>query len=909
MYECEAGVALGDIRFCVLEEALPRVPRPCSSRTSHLFVACRALVRRVSCVHNPIASSPSRPLPLHAMAPQPSYIIEVLVARPVGKTYSYRHHLPIAAGTVVTVPFNQRTVQGVVWRDATLIEPDAQEKHHAPNALTAQNRPRHAKSPASKQAGSKQQSDSRQPALFGDQEQESATPPPPSPLPPSVAKLKRIEQHGDLVALPATMRDFLTKVAEYTLTPLGSVLNLTPLDPKITYLRTSVRPYLRYLPPDSVPSAPADSARKSTGEFAEKEDQQSAVCGQAAEDTLDSGEDSLAKPPRRISSKGQVVLDFLGDFPRQWVSQDFVMESVDVSRAVIETLVKNGVIQSEKRTTPTDTAHPTTNNGPDARVDYVLNEAQQEVTDAIHQKIAQVPDSAFLIHGVTGSGKTEVYCTILQRLLASDSKNQVLVMLPEISLSEHLATRIGERCGVEPLQWHSALTITQRRKTWRAIASGRGRLVVSPRSGLFLPFRKLSGIVIDEEHDPSFKQEETVLYNARDMAIYRAKIEGIPVMLASATPSAESYYKAMETPRLHYLRLAKRYSAAEKPNIQLASPPTEGEAGQFIGPAILETFTEALKNKQQCMLFLNRRGFAPLYVCNSCKAARSCLHCDAPLVYHRYTDSLHCHLCNTQYNPREPCPACNSPAGYSYRGASIERIEQEVHAHWGDINPTVEVVSSDYQDGDHGWAEKFQAGAIDILVGTQMVVKGFDFDNLTAVGVIDAEMGLARADFRAQERVYQLLAQVAGRPGRRHRQGTVILQAHNLDDPVLQAIASGDADGFYAAELARRAKHSMPPFGHLASLLVQGENHSDVQDLCDAIKQTMPQPPPHIRVLGPSIAETQRIARKWRFRFLVISKEGKRPHPFLRAWQARIGHLKNPARIRCQFDIDPYRMD
>ncbi|MEL6210092.1 MAG: primosomal protein N', partial [Pseudomonadota bacterium] len=450
-----------------------------------------------------------------------------------------------------------------------------------------------------------------------------------------------------------------------------------------------------------------------------------------------------------------------------------------------------------------------------------LTDEQAAAAEVLRAGIGEGRFFPVLLDGVTGSGKTEVYFEAIDAALAADPAAQILVLLPEIALTQAIFSRFTERFGAAPAAWHSGLTEKQRRRTWREAAHGRARIIIGARSALFLPFQKLGLIIVDEEHDGSYKQEDGVVYHARDLAVVRAKLEGGAVILASATPALETIVNA-EAGRYRTLKLAARPGAAVLPDIALvdlkADPP---EKGQWLSPVLTTAMEETLARGEQSLLFLNRRGYAPLVLCKACGERMKSPGTESWLTEHRYTGQLVCHI--TGFTMKKParCPHCGAEGSLMGVGPGVERVAEEVRTRFPDAR--IEIFSSDTAvDGaaTRSIVSRMADGEIDVLVGTQIVAKGHNFPGLTLVGVVDADAGMKGGDLRAGERTYQLLSQVAGRAGRAERRGRALIQTYAPDSPAMQALAEGDRDGFLAIERDSRELVTMPPFGRLASLIL-----------------------------------------------------------------------------------------
>ncbi|MFQ5346216.1 MAG: primosomal protein N', partial [Rhodothalassiaceae bacterium] len=506
-----------------------------------------------------------------------------------------------------------------------------------------------------------------------------------------------------------------------------------------------------------------------------------------------------------------------------------------------------------------------------------------------------------LLAGVTGSGKTEVYFEAIAEALAAPA-GQVLVLLPEIALTSQWLDRFCERFGAEPAPWHSDLALAARRRTWLGTADGSVRVVVGARSALFLPFRDLRLIVVDEEHDPSYKQDEAVCYHARDMAVVRASIEGIPVALASATPSLETLANVARG-RYRRLDLADRHGGAAMPVIAAIDLRAAGpEPGQWIAPALAGATTETLERGEQTLLFLNRRGYAPVTLCRACGGRLECPRCTAWLVDHRYTGRVTCHHCGYSLARPHNCAACGSADTLVPCGPGVERLAEEVARRWPEAR--LAVLSSDTAGSPERLRElvaRIEAGAIDIVIGTQIVTKGYHFPRLTLVGVIDADLGLRGGDLRAGERTYQQIMQVAGRAGRAAHPGRVLLQTYDPDHPVTAALIAGDEAAFLAREAEARQRAGMPPFGRLAALLLSARREEMVREAANRLARAIPRTP-GIEVFGPAPAPLARLRGRFRYRFLVKARREVALQAFLRRWLAAVAM---PGSVRLRVDVDP----
>jgi primosomal protein N' (replication factor Y) len=576
--------------------------------------------------------------------------------------------------------------------------------------------------------------------------------------------------------------------------------------------------------------------------------------------------------------------------------QSALAAEAGVSVAVLRTMAEHGWLRPLTLAAHRAEALP----DPDHPGAPVLSEPQEEVALVLRQAVRARSFTATLLEGVTGSGKTETYLEAVAEALRAG--RQSLILLPEIALSAQFLERFARRFGSPPAVWHSDLSPGLRRRTWRAVAAGEAPVVVGARSALFLPFADLGLIVVDEEHESAFKQEEGVIYHARDMAVVRARIEEVPIVLVSATPSLETLTNA-ETGRYGHLHLAARHGGAALPSVAAIDlrlhPP---ERGRFLSPPLVAAITEALARGEQAMLFLNRRGYAPLTLCRHCGHRFACPHCTAWLVEHRARRLLQCHHCGLTIPVPKICPACEAEDSLTAVGPGVERITEEV----AELFPEARrlVMASDTLAGPEGAAAAGRAiteRAVDLVIGTQIVAKGWHFPHLTLVGVIDADLGLAGGDLRAGERTLQLLHQVAGRAGRAEAPGHVLLQSFAPEHPVIQALVAGDTQAFMAAEAAARRPGHWPPFGRLAALIIHGEDMQETDRLAAALGRAAPHGE-GIEVLGPAPAPLAMLRGRHRRRLLLRTRRDIAVQPILRGWLAAVPLSRG---VRVDVDIDP----
>lgn len=534
-------------------------------------------------------------------------------------------------------------------------------------------------------------------------------------------------------------------------------------------------------------------------------------------------------------------------------------------------------------------------------IPVALSEEQEAASAILRTATAAKKYAAFLLDGVTGSGKTEVYLEAIKVALAQ--KQQVLVLVPEIILTQPLIKRFEERLGIPATSWHSNLTPKQRAERWQAIAKGEAQLIVGARSALFLPYPKLGLIIVDEEHEHSFKQEDGVLYHGRDMAVVRAHLEKIPVMLVSATPSLETETNC-QSGKYQRLLLNQRHGGATLPPIEaIDMRQVKLESKYFLAPKLLSAITETIEKGEQVLLFLNRRGYAPLTLCRTCGHRLKCPNCSAWVVEHRAYGKLQCHHCGYQSRLPKECPECKAEESLHAVGPGVERLHEELKERL----PTARIAlfTSDHIATPKA-AEKLlreiDTGAIDIIIGTQMVAKGHHFPNLTLVGVVDADLGLEGGDLRASEKSFQMITQVAGRAGRATKKGHVLLQTYNPDHPVMQALMAGDRESFLTREAGFRRSANVPPFGRFAALIFSGRNEAQVKQAAADLRSSAPRHP-QIQILGPAPAPLTQLKGKYRYRLLLKTAKNAPLQDYLRQW---LNAAPPPSAIQLKVDVDPY---
>ncbi|OQW46198.1 MAG: primosomal protein N' [Proteobacteria bacterium SG_bin6] len=597
--------------------------------------------------------------------------------------------------------------------------------------------------------------------------------------------------------------------------------------------------------------------------------------------------------PDRLTPQRAQALERIAN--RQGLVRELAL-AAGVSDAVIRGLVKAGAIEGVEVAldAPFDAPDPD-------HAAPTLSPAQAGAADQLSGAVQAAAFAPILLDGVTGSGKTEVYFEAIAAAIRAGK--QSLVLLPEIALTEPFLKRFAQRFGVAPVAWHSDLRQSQRRRAWRAIASGEALVTVGARSALFLPYARLGLIVVDEAHETSFKQEEGVHYHARDVAVMRGKFEGCPVVLASATPAIETRHQ-VALGRYAEVTLPGRYGPAQLPSIAaidlIAEPP---DRGRWLSPRLVKAIDETLARREQALLFLNRRGYAPLTLCRTCGHRFQCPNCTAWMVEHRLVARLACHHCGHIERVPEVCPECANPDTLVACGPGVERIADEAALLWPEAKRAI--VTSDTIWSPAKAAEfvhRMEARDIDLVIGTQLVTKGYHFPELTLVGVVDADLTLKGGDLRAAERTFQQIAQVAGRAGRGAKPGRVFLQSYDPKAPVLQALVAGDREAFYAAETEARREAGAPPFGRFAAIIVSSEDKVAAELSAKLIRERAPAPE-GMEVFGPAPAPLAMLRGRHRFRLLVHARRALDVQAVIRDW---LGALAWPAKVRVTVDVDPY---
>ena len=598
-------------------------------------------------------------------------------------------------------------------------------------------------------------------------------------------------------------------------------------------------------------------------------------------------------PARMTAARARIVALFSDGLTR---AKGEAAHEAGVSAGVIDGLIDEGtletvVLRRDPVATPPD---------PDfARTDFSLG--QLAAADALRTTVTHGGFTATLLDGVTGSGKTEVYFEAVAEIIRQ--KRQCLILMPEIALTGQFLDRFVQRFGTRPAEWHSQLSPRKRARTWAAVAANEVQVVVGARSALFLPYADLGLIVVDEEHDQAYKQEDGAHYHARDMAVVRGNIAKLPVILASATPSVESVVNARRG-RYRHVHLPERFGGQYLPAVEAIDLRREGPPrGRFIAPRLAEAVQVALERKEQALLFLNRRGFAPLTLCRTCGHRMQCPNCDSWLVDHRFKRRLVCHLCGFSMPPAAECPKCHAPDSFVAVGPGVERLEQEA----AELFPgsRILVLSSDLVESIERLRSELDdvaQGRFDIVVGTQLVAKGHHFPKLNLVGIVDADLGLGNGDPRASERTFQLLHQVVGRAGRSEGFGQGFLQTHQPEHPVMKALISGNREAFYDSEIELRERTHYPPFGRLAAIVIAASERHAAESYGRSLAAVAPRDE-QVRVLGPAEAPIAVMRGRHRFRLLAKSPRNFDLSAYLREWLAAAPKRKGSVQI--EVDVDP----
>ena len=664
------------------------------------------------------------------------------------------------------------------------------------------------------------------------------------------SRLKELSRRLDLPPMRAEMKQFLDRAAAYTLTPSGMMLRLATRAPEL-----GGKPRVRQI----WQRGPAAVTRLT---------------------------------PARTQ-----VLEVLEAHGGAGFSTTDLARAAGVGTSVVKALAAQGALVAHD--VPTDPPYPRLLSQAGGAH---LSPEQAQAADALRADVRARGFSATLVYGVTGSGKTEVYLEAVAECLAQG--RQALVLLPEVALTSGFLDRVESRFGARPAEWHHGVATPERRRCWRAVAAGDAQLVVGARSALFLPFSDLGLVVVDEEHETSFKQEDQVLYNARDMAVLRASIEGAVAVLASATPSLETWANA-EAGKYKRVDLPDRFGKAVLPDIRAVDLRLNNPGrDRWISKSLEQAARSRLYAGEQVLFFLNRRGYAPLTLCRACGHNFGCPSCDAWMVTHRFHRQLLCHQCGHTERLPTACPACGRDDRLAVAGPGVERLAEEAEELFPDAR--ISVVSSDLITGPSQLKERLgeiASGEVDIVIGTQMIAKGHNFPKLTLVGVIDADMGLQGGDLRAAERTFQILHQVAGRAGRAEKKGLALIQTVSPDHAVLRAIVAGKAEAFWRQEAEMRHQAGAPPYGRMAGIIVSGTDDAKVWEVANGLARNgLALIRSGAELFGPAPAPIGRIRGRVRVRLLIKAPKGLAIQPMIRDWT---GSVKCPASVRIVVDIDP----
>ena len=536
-----------------------------------------------------------------------------------------------------------------------------------------------------------------------------------------------------------------------------------------------------------------------------------------------------------------------------------------------------------------------------------LSDEQKKATEILSKKLSN-GFSVTLLDGITGSGKTEVYFNVINKALKKENA-QILILLPEISLTGQFLSKFETRFGIQPVLWHSSVTKAQRRNNWKAIINGEARVIVGTRSALFLPYKNLNLIVLDEEHDSSYKQEDGVIYQGRDMAVLKASVDKIPIILASATPSIETIQN-VRLGKYDCVKLTSRFGVAVMPDVDLIDMrQNHSEKSEFgkswLSSVLVKQIQEKLDAKEQIMLYINRRGYAPLVLCNECGHRLQCPNCNVYLTAHNKDNTkCCCHHCGYSMKLPLACPKCKKENTWALCGPGIERIEEEVRRRFPEAR--IETISSDLITSQTRLNEiiaKISNNGVDIIIGTQILVKGHHFPNLTLVGVVDGDMSFSSSDLRANENTFQLLTQVSGRAGREKKKGQVMIQTYNPDNSVMLAIKNNDRDAFIKQELLDREVAKMPPFTKLGALILSSKNKEMLEKFCYLLKQKMPVGLDGIQAYGPIDSPLSYLKNYYRKRFLMVVDKKINIQNILKKW---LSMVEIPSSVKLKVDVDPY---
>lgn len=663
-------------------------------------------------------------------------------------------------------------------------------------------------------------------------------------------KLKALVHRYEFPPMPAIERKFIDWVSQYTMTPRGAVLKMALSVPGALEPPKAVQGYVR-------------------------------------------GVNINALTYQGLSPQRKKVLEVVADGKPRRASE--IAEAAGCTPSVIKTMAGQGLLSAVDIFSQAPCRHPDID-----RPRATLSATQSMAADTLCKFVDDGQFHAALLDGVTGAGKTEVYFEAVAETIRNGK--QVLLLLPEIALSNAFLDRFKARFGCAPALWHSSLGPAQRRNTWRGVADGQTKVIVGARSALFLPYQDLGLIIVDEEHDPAYKQDEGVIYNARDMAIVRAHLGKLPIVLVSATPSLETMANVWAGKYTH-VHLPDRHAGATLPDVHVIDMKVDKpERQKFISPVLMKTVVDTVAAGEQALLFLNRRGYAPLTLCRTCGHRMECPRCTAWLVEHKNSGKLQCHHCGYAVRIPKECPGCQDTDSFAACGPGVERILEEVRETFPQARTIV--LASDTATTHEELTmilDQIRNNEVDVIIGTQIIAKGHHFPNLTCVGVIDADLGLQGGDLRAAERTFQLLHQVAGRAGRAEKPGHVWLQTYLPKNKVMVALSHHDRDRFLEVEMREREAAQMPPISRLAGIIISGKHEAQVDEVARELGKVAPQAE-NINTLGPAPAPFYRLRGNFRRRLLVRADKGVNIQKAIDEWLALV---KVPSTVRIQVDIDP----
>lgn len=578
----------------------------------------------------------------------------------------------------------------------------------------------------------------------------------------------------------------------------------------------------------------------------------------------------------------------------QWVSQYYLFSLGHVFRMLIPSYIASCILTNKLNLEPASFK----------KITYTQPEFNPEQTEAITQinQFIENEQHNVILEGVTGSGKTEVYLAAANQILQKDPTAQILILLPEISLTNQIVNRILKRFGAPPLIWHSNITNKQKRDNFISILNGNDSIIIGARSALFLPYKNLKMIIVDEEHDHSYKQEDGVTYQARDMAIMRAKLGNCPIILASASPSLETIHN-VELSKLNLVTLSGRYNNNAMPKVHIIDMKKSRKQNYFIAPKLIEELKINLSKNQQSLLFLNRKGYSPAMICTDCGYRICCKACSTSMIYHKSQKKLKCHQCGFVSALPKICSSCSKEGSFIPYGPGVERLAEEIK----ELIPEAKIIILT-QDSFNNLKEaevlinSIVNGEYDIIIGTQIIAKGHHFPALTLVGIIDADLWGGGGDLRSAEKTYQLIQQVGGRAGREISDSKIFIQTYNPEHPLILALATYNRSDFIKEEMRTRKDMYMPPFGRLAAIILSSKQEKRLIDFSKELFKASPNSK-QFTLLGPAPALIYKLRGKFRYRILIKTARNINIQKFIQAW---LGNIKIPSHIYMKIDIDPY---